>query len=365
MSLFSAACACQLPSCLHVSATQCGTRVAASLPVAVSPIARCVTALLLLLSGVAFASAPGPFSWLHPAVSIDAAAQSRLDRGEVVVRVLSGADGELGVFAASRVNVDPDTFAAWINAIAEFKKSRFVLGIHRLADPPALEDLHDLSLDDVDLDDLRRCQPGDCNVKLTTDDIADLRQTADAGGEEWKDAVQEHFRRAVWNRILAYQATGFTGLMPYADHRRTVKPNSAFAVLLERSPYLQSNVFDNADVSSFFYWSKEQYDLGKPVIGVTHVDLVRPRIASSIRVAAISREVFANHYRNASVGVTAISEDASGQRYLVYVNRSQVDLLGGIFGGWKRSVIEGRLKSEGARTFGEIKRRIESGPPPG
>jgi hypothetical protein len=46
------------------------------------------------------------------------------------------------------------------------------------------------------------------------------------------------------------------------------------------------------------------------------------------------------------------------------VNRSQLDLLGGIFGPWKRSLLEGRLKSESAGVFSEIRRRIESGPPP-
>jgi hypothetical protein len=81
-------------------------------------------------------------------------------------------------------------------------------------------------------------------------------------------------------------------------------------------------------------------------------------------VAAVSREVFATHYRNASLGLTALTEDASGHRYLVYVNRSQLDLLGGIFGPWKRSLLEGRLKSESAGVFSEIRRRIESGPPP-
>ena len=133
---------------------------------------------------------------------------------------------------------------------------------------------------------------------------------------------------------------------------------------MERSPYLQSRGFVDADVSSFFYWSKEQYGAGKPVIGVTHVDIVRPRLAGSMRVAAVSREIFATHYRNASLGLTALSEDALGRRYLVYVNRSQLDLLGGIFGAWKRSVLESRLRSESAGVFSEIKRRIESGPPP-
>ena len=52
---------------------------------------------------------------------------------------------------AARVNADPETFAAWMNAVAQLKKSRFVLGVRRFSDPPAFDDLDSLSLDDTDL----------------------------------------------------------------------------------------------------------------------------------------------------------------------------------------------------------------------
>ena len=326
--------------------------------------ARCVAAFLLLLSAVASATTADPFIWLHPAITLDDTARTQLDRGEVIVRVLPASDGELAVFAAARVNSDPDTFAAWINAISQLKKSRFVLGVGRLSDPPTFADLQGLSLDDADLDDLRSCHAGDCAVKLTMEDMAALRRAADVGGPQWKTTVQEEFRALIWKRLASYQEAGFAGLMPYADRRRIVAPNNAFGALLAHSPYLQASPFTDAHVESFYYWSKEQYGAGKAVIGVTHVAVVRPRVAGSVRIAAVSREIFATHYRNASLGLTAITEDADGQRYLVYVNRSQLDLLGGIFGAWKRSVIEGRLKNESAGVFSEIRRRIESGPPP-
>ena len=100
------------------------------------------------------------------------------------------------------------------------------------------------------------------------------------------------------------------------------------------------------------------------MIGVTHVAIVRPRGATAVRVAVISREILATHYRNASLGLTAITDDGAGHRYLVYVNRSRLDLLGGMFGGWKRGMIEGKLRSESAGVFNEVRRRLESGPPP-
>ena len=337
--------------------------VALPMGITVSRLARSAVAFLLL-SVVASATAPDPFAWLQPGVMMDAAARDRLDRGEVIVRVLPAVDDELGIFAAARLNADGEMLAAWAGSIAQLKKSPYVLAIRRFSDPPALEDVQSLVLNDADLETVRRCRPGDCDVKLPADDIVSLRQAADASGALWKDSVRQEFRQVVLNRVTAYQAAGFGGLPPYADRRKSVDPKAAFGLLLGRSPYLTSDVFGAADIESFFYWSKEQYGTGKPIISVTHVDIVRPRGPSALRVALVSREILATHYRNASLGLTAVSEDASGQRYLVYVNRSQLDVLGGLFGGWKRSIVEGRLKNESAGVFDEVRRRLESGPPP-
>jgi hypothetical protein len=236
--------------------------------------------------------------------------------------------------------------------------------VQRFSDPPAFEDLRSLALDDDDLEDVRRCTTGDCNVKLSAEEMTRLRRTAESGGPHWKDAVQFEFRRAVLNRVEVYQAGGFSGLPPYVDRRKPVLPTAVFGPILDRSPYLESAAFTDADVESFFYWSKEQYGAGKPVISATHVEILRPRVAGPVRLAVVGREIFATHYRTASIGMTAVTEDTSGQRYLVYVNRSHLDVLGGIFGGWKRAILEARVKNESATVFNEVRRRLESGPPP-
>src|SRR5262245_527053 len=128
-------------------------------------LARCALAALLLPAALA-ATAPDPFAWLQPAVTIDRAARNRLDRGEVIVRVLPADDGEVAVFAAARLDADAETLARWVNAIARLKKSPYVLMVHRFSDPPGLDDLNGLTLDEGDLDAIRDCRPGNCELKL-------------------------------------------------------------------------------------------------------------------------------------------------------------------------------------------------------
>jgi len=326
-------------------------------------LARCAMVALCFSAALA-ATAPDPFAWLQPAVTIDGASRTRLDRGEAVVKVLPAADGEIGIFMAARLNAEAEMLAGWVNAIARLKKSPYVLMVRRFSNPPGLDDLNGLTLDDGDLDAIRDCRPGNCALKLAGDDVAALRQAASAGGPRWKDAVQQEFKRVVLSRLAVYEAAGFVGVPPYADRRKLTDPRIAFDGLLAHSPYLHVDSLAGDPPESFFYWSKEQYGAGKAVIAMTQVDIVRPRMPSPVRLAVISREIFATHYRNASLGLTAVTEDAAGQRYLVYVNRSQLDLLNGVFGGWKRALVEGKLKSESASVFNEVRRRLESGPPP-
>lgn len=340
-----------------------GTAVAA-LAHCVNRLARCGAAVALLLPVAVGATTADPFAWLQPAITLDADARSRVNRDEIVVRVLPSSDAEIGVFAAARVDADGETLAAWANAIAQLKNSPYVLMVRRFSDPPVLDDLDGLTLDDTDLATVRGCRPGNCDVKLAADDIVALRQAAVAAGPFWKDAVQWEFKRVILSRLAAYQTSGLPGMPPYADRHKAIDPRIAFDLLLARSPYLNSNALGGGVTESFFYWSKEQYSAGKPVIAVTHVAIVRPEVPSAVRVAVVGREIFATHYRNASVGLTAVTEDEAGRRYLVYVNRSQLDVLGGLFGAWKRAIIEGKLKSESADVFETVRRRLESGLPP-
>ena len=314
-----------------------------------------------------------PFAFFHPHV-VDAADRERLDRGDVVVRVLPARDGELGVFAASRLDAPPETLVTWTHAIAQLKQSVFVLAIRRFSDPPVLDDLDALALDERDVEAVRRCRIGDCAVKLAGHEIESLR--AAAAGPEWRAAIQQEFRRAVLIRVNTYRSDGLAGLPPYADRRDLLRPKDAFAAILAGSPYLfdrlpgvSARLMDDprADVpgvESFFYWSKEQYGAGKRVISVTHVDIVRPDAAGAPAVLVLGKEIFATHYRTGSLGVTAVVHDpVPDQRYLVYINRSQVDVLHGLFGGLKRRLIEGRIADESTELVGAVRRKLESGSP--
>lgn len=336
----------------------------------------CATAFVASaeLSGLPRPQEGDPFSFLSPVVTLDPAERERIDRGDVLVRILPAPDGEVAVFAASRLSAEPEALVRWTHAIEALKRSPFVVAIRRFSHPPVLSDLDALALDDVDLDGIRRCEAGNCSVKLAAHEIDALKSAAGSAGE-WRPAVQREFRRLVLARVTKYQSEGLAGLPPYVDRSEPTRPHAEFAGILARSPHLRNYLPAVADglsdypraelrsAESFLYWSKEQYKSGKPIIAVTQVHIVRPVGASLPAVVVLGQEVFASHYRDGSLGTTFVL-DGGTTRYLVYLNRSRLDKLGtGMFGGLKRTLVERRLATEVKSGLDTVRRRIESGDP--
>ena len=129
---------------------------------------------------------------------------------------------------------------------------------------------------------------------------------------------------------------------------------------LTRYPHAETTV------ESFFYWSKEHYGEGKPVISVTQVGIVRPDGAHRVPGVLIAgKQIFASHYLEGALGVTAIVRDpTTGTSYLAYVNRSQVDLLRGWLGRLMRGALEDRLERQAPSIIRGLRERLESGVPP-
>lgn len=346
----------------------------------VSSVLTLAVAALILLATESQPVRPAvedPFDFFRPSLVLDASERRRMDGGEVVVRTLPGHGHEVTVFAASVLRADPEALVHWTRAIAALKKSAFVIGTRRFSEPPVLDDLDALTLDPSDVEALRTCEEGDCPVKLAAGEIARLRAVGRAPGPETNAAVQQAFRTVVLARLYRYRAEGLQGLPPYVDSSKPVLPAEAFGALLARSPYIARNAPSLADwlerfpqvecpdVESFFYWSKEHFGAGKRVISVTHVAIVRvnDRLRSPA-VIVVGKQIFATHYFDSGISLTVVLRGSpDGPNYLAYVNRSDLDILGGVFSGLKRAIIERRVRRDAPRILEGVRKRLESAPP--
>jgi len=317
---------------------------------------------------------PVPFAWFEPDVSMSRNDLQRLDRGEVVVKPLPSKSGQLGVFTITELDATSDVFVAWIRHVAELKRSKAVPASRRFSEPPSLDDLDGLQLDQRDLDAIRECRPGDCALKLSAAEIETLGRVAARGSD---GAIQEVFRRLLLERLMVYRSGGLAAVPLPAFSRSAVRPTEVFAALRANSPYIgrsdqrlaswleRPHDGAAAEVESFYYWSKEYYSSGKAVIALTQVGVTRAATGSAGPLVAVAgRQIFASRYMNGMLTHITFSRDPdSGQGYMTYTNRAQLDVLGGMFGGVVRGIINGRLKGDAATVLRTLRTRIESGPP--
>jgi len=70
------------------------------------------------------------------------------------------------------------------------------------------------------------------------------------------------------------------------------------------------------------------------------------------------KQFFATHYSKGALSLTCLTRGAS--RYLVYLNRSEVDVLGGFFGPIKRAVLNGRVQRDAAAVLEGLRARLEA-----
>lgn len=306
-----------------------------------------------------------PFAFLSPDLVVSPAERASLDRGETLVKVLPGRDGYLALSAIVKIDAPADRVVAWMGDVERTQRGKYVAEIGRFSAAPQLDDLRGLTLPAEDLEELRRCRPGDCGVKVSARELAHLRAIGDSA------ALERAFRQILVSRAADYLARGDECAPPYHDHKTPIRPADAFDAVLERLPFLRRHFAgyaaylkrypespDGLVRQSFLYWSKETLGM-KPIIAITHFSVIRAGDPALPEAMIVSKQIYATHYRNASISLTAVAGDGDS-RYLVYVNRAQIDAFRGMLGGFVRRVVERRVRAEAPGVLADLRRRMES-----
>jgi hypothetical protein len=325
---------------------------------------------LLGLTSAPHAAPGGVFDRFAPELTLRRGDGERLERGEPVVRVVAGRDGVLSLAAVMAIDVTAERLLAWSAAVEALQKGRYVPQIGRFSSPPRLEDLASLVIDAGDLRDLAGCRPGDCGLKLSAAEMEVLANVRD------KPPLDIVLKRQFLRRATDYLVHGEAGMLPYHDHERPVVPAELFGALLQHLPFMARDLPCYAGYlaaypvvpagtpvrDSFLYWSKETLGM-KPIISITHFTAARFDGPGRPEAVVVARQVYATHYRNASITVTMLVAE-NNRRYLVYLSRSSVDAFFGFFGGMVRRTVERRVNSEAPAVLRGLRLRLESGEPP-
>ena len=280
---------------------------------------------------------------------------SAVERGEIVTKLLPGTDKrEVAVCGIARVRGTPEVIAKVFTQSMAQQSSKSILAIGRFSNPPLLSDVETLSLEKRDIEDLKRCAEGKCEVKLSTAMIQRFHQEVNWTSPDYELQANRLFRQMLVDYVREYQTRGAAALLEYHDQSLPVSIAKEHQSLLERMAYINdfapefvNNVknFPHSELSDFessISWTKLRFGL-KPVIIVTHTTTYK-RSKPANQILSLSSQIFANHYFDSSLGLTAVvsfpKDAAASDSYLLYTNHSRADSLASSFSRVKRGLVE-------------------------
>jgi len=266
---------------------------------------------------------------------------------------------------ATTMHVSPAFYLERFRDITSFKRTTEVLQIGRVSATPTVRDFAALTVEMDDVKDLRRCRVDDCGVKLDRAGIERLaRRDADL------PTASAGMREFLAGYTSQYLQSGNRALIEYRGDDRPRRLADDLQKILNRSSYLQRRwpelfrgvgAFNGAlpgALDGFLYWSKEKVG-PRAVVNVTHV-VISPLTAGTAAVA--TKQVYASHYSDGSLGVTILIERPSAgqpRTLVIYTNRTRLDVFGGIFGGLKRPIVRSRARDGAERTMQRLRDKLE------
>jgi hypothetical protein len=299
-----------------------------------------------------------------------------LDQGKAIAREVKTKDGsEILVFGAIYVNGPPSVFLKTYTEVEKLVDGKGFLAAKRFQDPPVLSDLANLTFDKEDLEALRTCSPGDCEVQLPASQMEKFRRTIAWGSPQAAEQANGLARQMALNGLNIYLKGGNKALGAYQDKSAPTHVESVFKTVLGRLTqlpaydrefyeYLLSYPHSKRplNTSDFFYWETVKFGL-KPTFRINHVIIRQPPDKPERWIVA-NKQLYASHYFQTALDMwLCIPTTASGKPgfYLLTVKGSRQDGLTGFKGSLLRRPVISRTLDSVRAGLERLKERTETG----
>ena len=301
------------------------------------------------------AAEPAPRPFLRQVIKLTDGQLAAIEKGEVVTKQLPAPEkAEIAAFGVVKVKGTLATLRERMRDLQSFRKVPQIPEIGRFSNPPRVEDLQGLTFPDADLDALKKCKPGKCDVKIGTAGL----QTVAAFDWNAADAAARAsalVKEQLAAYVKAYAAGGTDAMGVTVDKSQPKALSGEFRTLLKNSPYLVDYVpaFNEylaaypkgslADTEDVLYWTKDTFGL-KPVVSMYHATIHAPKDGRAGLLLA-NKTIYASHYFNAALEIMAAvpTPDSAGGPgfYLLDLYRTRIDPPTGMLSG----VLMGKVKS--------------------
>jgi hypothetical protein len=277
--------------------------------------------------------------------------QQLLSGGPFTKLLASDASREVAVFGSIWIAAPHQLYAKALQDIEDFERGGGFTLTRRISDPPRLEDFAGLRLSKDDLEDLRNCRVGKCELKLGADALTTIRSEVDWSKPGAGATAEAVLRRILFEYVTRYQKGGNKALAVYRDKSEPRFVENEFRSMIDRMPALATGMpalhdylvdYPKASwpgVIDIFYWQETEFGL-KPTTRVSHLVIH----STAERTVVASKMLYASHYFWTALELRVLVPDAARGNgfWFMTVNRSRSDGLSGFTGTFVRR----RVRSE-------------------
>lgn len=296
---------------------------------------------------------------------------AQLENGRAIAKILdSHKPSQILVFGGVYIAADPGKYLRLANDVKRPKHMPGERTARSFSSPPVTSDLSGFALGAGDVNELKKCKPGDCDLQFPAASIERFRKEINWSAPNPASEVNRLTKEMTLQALLAYQAGGNAALGTYEDKEDPTHVAKQFRSLVESArafsldlPTLYSYILNYPresvpNSSNLFYW--EDIDFGlKPTFRVNQQVTVQMNLANRrVDVVAV-KQIYATHYFQTALDLYFCFPGASSGFYLVTLNGSEQDGLTGLKGRMVRKLAADKTESAIENYLSATKRRLE------
>ena len=295
--------------------------------------------------------------------------------GQPVAKNLpSRTPAEVFLFGAVYIHAAPESYLQFVRDVERVRKLPTYLALGVIIVPPQLSQLKGFSFDKDDMEALKNCKPGDCQIQMPASSIEELHRSINWSAADINEQLSQLLQKMALQRLLAYQRDGNDALGVYNDKHDPTEVSREFAYMLSYSKALPQYLPDfyhyllaypnakPANVEDSFYWARVKFGL-KPTLRIVQVVTMRGNPADQVAYAIAEKQLYSSHYFETALDLSFCIRGSDNPKqpgfYLVMVMGSEQAGLTGVKGSIVRKAAVGRSTSSLKDALTNIKNTLE------
>jgi hypothetical protein len=329
--------------------------------------------LLLIAPVVEAKNTDEPYKFFRGTAGLSEDQIGAIRAGKAVAKVIeSRTPDEVFVFGAVYVEANPENYLKLASDVDKVRKLPGYLAIQSFSDPPQLSDLEGFTLDTQDIEELKNCKAGHCEVQLPIEAMEGFKQSIDWSAPDAANKVNRLARQMALQALLNYINGGNTALGVYRDKNHPAAVAETFAALITRlsalpvylpelNEYLLEYPKARSDrVQADFYWEKVNFGL-KPTFRIVQRVVYRGASPRDPAYALAEKQLYASHYFETALDLTVCVKDPERTGfYIITIKGSKQAGLTGLKGSIVRKVAVDKARSSLGQVLATMKQRLEA-----